>query len=95
MFTGNAVDAGREIGAVIEIEAAQEILVGLAVAAVLRDDEARHGLQQLAGAQHRAGFELRARDRALARRLHFADELVALRGDHDFVEIVGGHAGGE
>ena len=92
---GNAVDAGGEVRAVIEIEAAQEILVGLAVAAVLRDDEARNGLQQLAGAQHRAGFELRARDRALGRRFDAADELVALRRDHDFVEIIGGHAGGE
>ena len=58
----------------VEVEAAQEVLVGLAVAAVLRHDEARNGLQQLAGAQHRTGFELRARDRALARGFNVADE---------------------
>src|SRR5258708_13273909 len=34
------VDRDGQIGAVVEIEAAQEILVGLAVAAVLGDDQA-------------------------------------------------------
>ena len=37
---GHAVDRDRQIGAVIEIHAAQKILVGLAVAGVLGDDQA-------------------------------------------------------
>jgi hypothetical protein len=47
---GNAVDAGRQVRAVIEIETAQEILIRLAVAAVLGDDQARHDFQQLSRA---------------------------------------------
>jgi len=35
----------------IEVEAANEVLVRLAVARVLRDDEPRHGFEQLAFAQ--------------------------------------------
>ena len=38
----HAVDRDGEVGAVVEVEAAQEILVGFALAAVLRDDEAGH-----------------------------------------------------
>ena len=44
----HAVDGDGEIGAVIEIEAAQEILVGFAFAGMLGDDQARHRLKQLA-----------------------------------------------
>ena len=50
---GHARDVGREIGPVVEIEAAQEILVRFAGAAVLRDDHARNVFQNLAGAQQR------------------------------------------
>ena len=45
----HAVEIEREVGAVIEVEAAQEILVGFAVAAVLRDDKTWHDFQRLAG----------------------------------------------
>jgi len=47
----HAAELGGEIGAVVEVEAAQEILVGLAVAGMLRDDQARHHFERLAGAQ--------------------------------------------
>jgi ferredoxin len=43
-------DADREVRAVVEIEATQEILVGLAVAGVLSDDESRYHLENLADA---------------------------------------------
>ncbi len=92
---GNAIDAGCEVSAVVEIEATQEILVRLAVAAVLGYDEARYRLQQFASAQYRTRFELRARDDALGGRFHRADELVPLRGDDDLVEIIGRNAGSE
>jgi hypothetical protein len=88
------VDAGREIRAVVEIEAAQEILVRLAVARVLGHDESGHGLQQFARAHDRSRLELRARDGALAGRLHLADQRVFDGGHDDFVEIVRGNARG-
>ena len=42
----------------VEIEAAQIILVGLPFAAVLRHDEAGHGFQQFAGTDDGVQFEL-------------------------------------
>ena len=44
---GHAVYEAGEIGAVVQVKAAQEILIGLAIAAVLRDDHAWHKLQHL------------------------------------------------
>jgi len=40
------VDGDCEIGTVVEIEPAQEVLVGLAVAAVLGDDQARNDFKR-------------------------------------------------
>jgi hypothetical protein len=40
-------DRDRQIGAVVEIVAAQEILVGFALARVLRDDQTRRSLPSL------------------------------------------------
>jgi hypothetical protein len=45
------VDEGGEVGAVIEIEAAQEKLVGLARAGMLRRHQPGHVLEQVAAAQ--------------------------------------------
>ena len=59
---GHAVDPDREIGAVVEVEAAQEILVGFALAGMLGDDQAGHDLQRLAGPQEGHGIHLRAAD---------------------------------
>ena len=63
----HAVDVDGKIGAVVEIEAAQEVLVGFALAAVLGDDEAGRRFQHLADAQRRNGIDLRAGHRQLAR----------------------------
>ena len=49
----HAVEERREVGAVVQIEPAHEILVGLTSAGVLRDDQARHRLQDLARAEQR------------------------------------------
>ena len=76
MLTGMPATVVREVGAVIEVEAAQEVLVGLALAAVLRDDDARHGLEHFAVAHERPLVELLRGDRALARRLRDADEIL-------------------
>jgi hypothetical protein len=63
----HVIDRDREIRAVIEIVAAQKILVGFALAAVLRHDEAGRGLQDLAGAGERTSVEFRTGDPHLAR----------------------------
>ena len=72
----HARDGRREVGAVIEVEAAQVVLVRLSLAAVLADDHARHGLEHFARAHDRPRVELPRRDRALARRLRDADEIL-------------------
>ena len=71
-----AIDRHGEIAAVIEVEAAQEILVGLPLAAMLRDDHARDRLEHLCLAHERADVELPRRDRPLARRLGDADQVL-------------------
>ena len=53
---------GGKVGAVIEFEAAQEVLVGLAGAAVRGDHDARDRFKQRAGAQQRTAFDELRRD---------------------------------
>ena len=62
----NARNRLREVEAVVEIEPAKVILVGLALAAVLTDDHARDGFQDLGGPVDRPDAELRGGDRAFA-----------------------------
>ena len=50
---GNVVHAHRQIGAVIEIKAAQEILVGFSAARMLGDDHAGNFLHHFGGTQQR------------------------------------------
>ena len=63
----HVVDPDRHVGAVIEIIAAQKILVGFALAAVLRHDQAGHRLQYFPRARHRTRVEFFAGHRHLAR----------------------------
>jgi len=58
--TGNGC---REVGAVVEIEPSQVVLIGLALAAVLADDHAGNGLEHFTDPHDRPCFELRRRDR--------------------------------
>jgi hypothetical protein len=60
----HAVDKGGEIGAVIEVEAAQKILVGLAGAGMLGGNQAGHVFRQLADARDRLGSEIGIADNA-------------------------------
>ena len=53
---GHAVDLDGEIGAVIEVEATQKILIGFALAGMLGHDQSRHHLQRLAGAREGRAF---------------------------------------
>ncbi len=72
---GHAGDGRLEIGAVIELKAAQIILVGFAFAAMLADEKAGNRLENLAGAQDGARFDLLAVDRADRRGGNLADEI--------------------
>jgi hypothetical protein len=58
-----------DIGAVIEVEAAQEILVGLALPAVLGGDQTRHQLEHFADPRSRLLLDLFAGDNSLRRRI--------------------------
>ena len=62
----SAGDGHGEVAAMIEIEPAQEILIGFSLSAVLGDDHAGDGLEDLALAHERPHLELFARDGALA-----------------------------
>jgi hypothetical protein len=75
----HAQDGRRKIGAVVEIEAAQVVLVRLALATVLADDEARHGLEQLSGSHQRARGYLSRRHDTLTRGFRGSDESLARR----------------
>ena len=66
----HVVDRNGEIGAVVEIEAAQEILVGLAVAAVLGDDQAGHDFERFGGPGKWPRIDLFTADIFLARGRH-------------------------
>ena len=79
----HAADVGREIGAVVEVEAAQEILVGLTVAGMLGDDQAGHHLQCLAGAQDGHGGQPLTGDHAFAAGRRDAFEILGLGADFD------------
>ena len=63
----HVVDRDRKIGAVIEIVAAQEILVGFAFATVLRHDQSGHGLENFPRARGRTRVQFVATHRHLAR----------------------------
>ena len=63
----HVVDEDRQIRAVIEIVAAQIILIGLAAVGVHDHGEAGHGFENLARSRHRAGVELLPGHRHLAR----------------------------
>jgi hypothetical protein len=68
----------------IEIEAAQEHLVRFAGAAVLRDDHAGHGLEDLPGAHPRPRIELGRADDAFGCGYALTDRVVPA-AEHDDV----------
>ena len=65
----HAVDVHGEVSPVIKIEAAQEVLVRFAAAAVLRDDHARDGFQDVRGTHDRSAFDAFRVDVAFAGRV--------------------------
>jgi hypothetical protein len=83
----HAVDIGREISAVVEVEATQEILVGLPAPRMLGRDHAGHGFEQFGNPQQRADQKVRAPDAALAGRLRRADLGLTPPEDHDIARL--------
>ena len=81
----HAVDERGEVGAVVEVVAAQEILVRLAIARVLGDDHAGHGLQHFAGPQQRQVGQPFAPHRALRRGVGRPDAVLVVRRDLDLL----------
>ena len=78
----HAVDGDGHIGAVIGVEAAQEELVGLAAALVLRDHQARNGAQHVFRGEARAQEEVAV---AHGRGAGGGEGLVAFDGGLEFV----------
>ena len=72
----HAGNCRRQVGPVIEIEAAQVVLIRFALSAVLRDHDSRNGLQYLAAAHDRTRVELPRRGRSLTRGLRDADQIL-------------------
>ena len=62
---GQPVDEERDVGAVVGVEPAQEVLLGFPAARVLADDEPRHEAQDVGGAPLRPQLEVAARDEEL------------------------------
>ena len=82
------IERQREISAVIKVEAAQEILIGLAAAGVLGRDEPRHCLEQFANAQDGTNREVSAGDTPFGGLGGDADALLAAAKDHNFGRFI-------
>lgn len=82
----HALDPSLEIGAVIEVESPDEVLVRLAVTRVLGDDQTRDGLEQLAFAGDRPKPEIGRTDSPLGCAGGDADEIVVAAGDDQGVQ---------
>lgn len=81
------IDKACEVGAVVEIETAKEVLVGLAAARMLRCDHAGYVLHQLSGAGDRHILEIGIADRALRTGLGNADGFEAAAIDDNLIGI--------
>ena len=73
---GHVVDIRSEVGAVVEVYAAQEVLVGLAGAGVGGRNQTGHHFQQFCRAQDGADRQVGAADRAFAGGARNADLLL-------------------
>jgi hypothetical protein len=73
----HALEPGLEVGAVVEVDA-NEALVRLAVAGLLRDDEARHRLEQLAFAREWAKAEIGGADTPLGSGRRDAGQIIGV-----------------
>ena len=90
----HVVEPDIDIGAMVEIEAAQEILVGLALAAMLGDDQPRHDLERFAHAIDGLLLDLLTGDHPLRRGVRREKRSVRRRGHAHFRQCDCGTAGG-
>ena len=70
------VEERGEVRAVIEIDAAQKVLVGFPAARVLCDNDAGHGFKDFAGTQNGAMLQLLRADCAMSGRVSNPDQTV-------------------
>ncbi len=82
----HAVHVGLEIGAVIEVIAPQQVLVGLAFPAVQRNDQTGYGFEQLSGPIGRGELQFLIADDAFARRRGGSEELETPGRHHDLLK---------
>ena len=78
-----------EVRSMIQIEPAQEILVGLAVARVLGHHHPRYGLQQFAPAQKRQVLQIRFPDGSFRRRGRLPQQVFGPAFHHHFRQFCG------
>jgi hypothetical protein len=71
---------------VIQIESAQEILVGLSTACVLGDNDTRNGFKDFAASQNGAVGQLLCASRALTRGLRDTKHAVPPARNNDFLQ---------
>jgi hypothetical protein len=76
----HVVECDVDIGAVIEVEAAQEILVGLPLSAVLGGDQSRHDLEHFADSRSRLLLNLLPGDNTLRGRVWRKKRSIGLSG---------------
>ena len=82
----HAVEERREVGAVVQIEPTHEVLVGLTPARVLRDDQARDRLEDLAGTEQRTLPELHRARHADGGRVGDPEQAVLPAHDDDHAQ---------
>jgi hypothetical protein len=93
LIDGHAIHERREIGAMIEVVPAHQVLVGLPFAAVQRHDESRHRLHQLTWSIGRGQLKLLIRHDAFARGIGGAEQTEALGSHRDLVHLGAGGIG--
>ena len=82
----NAVEVSGEVGTVVEIEAAQKILVGLAGAGVLGGDHSGHGFDQFADPQQWRQLEVGIADKSFRGSRRRADMMLRTPVYEDFLD---------
>ena len=90
---GQAIHLERQVRAVVQIEPAQEVLIALALTAVLGGDQPGHQFQQFGGPGDRALLQLRAEHIAFGGGQRIAGQYLVAAEDGDLLNCVAGNAG--
>ncbi len=84
----HVVDEVGEIGSVVEVEAADQVLIGFAFAGMDRDDEAGDAFEQLARPHYRPQRDFLFRDVALASGGSGAEQVCARGSDNNLFGVL-------